>query len=530
METNTAILPEGAAKPAIFISYSRKDLAFADRLDAALKARGFAPLIDRSEIYAFEDWWERLKSLIVRADTIVFVLSPDAVVSREALKEFEFAASLNKRFAPIIFRAVADSALPDALRRLNFIFFDDDARFETSADALSDALQTDIGWIRQHTDYGEAERNWSLAGRPSGLLLRPPTLDIAEHWIASRPRGAPEPTESIRTYIAESRRGVRLAQRRWRLVQSSIYVLLLSIIGGLLGWINQAYLIEQWRWYTRERPFVSANIWPYVLQKPAEQALKPKDTFRECAAARGQDLCPAMVVVPAGSFMMGTKATTFDDLSSDEVPQHAVTIGQAFAVSKTEISFDEWDICVEYGGCEADISAAQGNRGQQPVIDVTWENAQQYVAWLSKITGRQYRLLSEAEYEYAARGGTGTTYYWGENVQLGGTAMANCNGCGSKWDNKTTAPVGSFVPNAFGLYDMVGNVHQWVEDCDHPNYFGAPANGSAWTEGSDCKSRVVRGGSWVNSTGSVRPAARNSGARDFRSPNLGFRVARTLMP
>src|SRR3984885_5432752 len=143
-------------KARIFISYSRKDMAFADRLEAALKARGFEPLIDRTEIYAFEDWWKRIQTLIGKADTIVFVLSPDAIVSDVALKEVGHAASLNKRFAPIVCRRVEDSVVPDALRRLNYIFFDDAVRFEASADQLAQALQTDIGWIRRHTQFGAA--------------------------------------------------------------------------------------------------------------------------------------------------------------------------------------------------------------------------------------------------------------------------------------------------------------------------------------------------------------------------------------
>jgi hypothetical protein len=141
---------ESEPKARIFISYSRKDIAFADRLDAALKVRGFEPLIDRTEIYAFEDWWKRLQALIEQADTIVFVLSPDAVASREALKEVEYATSLNKRFAPIVCRRVDDGATPEALRRLNFIFFDDLTTFERSTDKLAEAPQTDIGWTAFH--------------------------------------------------------------------------------------------------------------------------------------------------------------------------------------------------------------------------------------------------------------------------------------------------------------------------------------------------------------------------------------------
>jgi TIR domain len=168
------------AKTRVFISYSRKDMAFADQLEVALKARGFEVLIDREEIYAFEDWWKRIEALIGRADTVVFVLSPDAVKSDVALKEVTYAASLNKRFAPIVCKRVEDSVVPDALRRLNFIFFDDQERFNASADRLAEALQTDIGWIRRHTEFGDAAHRWVEAGRPGGMLLRPPVLDQAE--------------------------------------------------------------------------------------------------------------------------------------------------------------------------------------------------------------------------------------------------------------------------------------------------------------------------------------------------------------
>src|ERR1700730_14053557 len=198
---------EDRSKAKVFISYSRKDMAFADRLEAALKARGFEPLIDREEIYAFEDWWKRIEALLSGADTVVFVLSPDAVASETALKELTHAASLNKRFAPIVCRRVEDGTVPESLRRLNFIFFDDPARFEASADPLAQALHTDITWIRQHTAFGEAAWRWSAGGRPGGLLLRSPALEEAERWIGSRPRGAPEPTTETQRFVAESRRG-----------------------------------------------------------------------------------------------------------------------------------------------------------------------------------------------------------------------------------------------------------------------------------------------------------------------------------
>jgi tetratricopeptide (TPR) repeat protein len=238
-------------KAKIFISYSRKDMAFADRLEAALKTRGFEPLIDRTEIYAFEDWWKRIKALISRADTVVFVLSPDAIASDVALKEVAHAASLNKRFAPIVCRRVEDGAVPEPLRRLNFIFFDDPVRFEVSADLLAEALQSDIGWIRQHTEFGEAARRWAAAGRPGGLLLRSPVLEEAERWIASRPHNAPTPTEETQAFVAESRRGT--TRRRNILTGSLAAGLLIALaLAGLAYWqrgiaVEERQIAEQQR-------------------------------------------------------------------------------------------------------------------------------------------------------------------------------------------------------------------------------------------------------------------------------------------
>lgn len=194
-------------KAKVFISYSRQDLAFANRIEETLKSRGFYPLIDRSEIYAFEDWWERIKALIGSADTIAFILSPDAVASDVCAREVAYAASLNKRFAPIVYRRVPDAAVPEPLRRLNYVFFDDEAAFSTSAERLVEALSTDIQWVRKHTEWGEQARRWGVAGRPGpdGLMLRPPVLDEAEAWLKFRPGGAPDPTEETRAFIAMSR-------------------------------------------------------------------------------------------------------------------------------------------------------------------------------------------------------------------------------------------------------------------------------------------------------------------------------------
>ena len=264
-------------------------------------------------------------------------------------------------------------------------------------------------------------------------------------------------------------------------MRASVYVLLVGIIAGLVGWINQSYLKEQWKWYAIVRPYMDKQVRPYVLSPDAERALKPGNSFRECAKD-----CPEMIVVPAGEFMMGSPANEEGRYPNEDL-QHRVTIAGPFAVSKFEVTFDEWDACVAYGDCEPRVSDSGFGRGQKPVINVTWDDAQRYAAWLSKMTGKPYRLLSEAEWEYAARAGSNKRYSWGDEI---GKGNANCRACGSEWDAKQTAPVGSFAANQFGLYDMHGNVWEWVEDCYHGNYEGAPTDGSAWTAGANCSKRV----------------------------------------
>ncbi len=155
-------------------------------------------------------------------------------------------------------------------------------------------------------------------------------------------------------------------------------------------------------------------------------------------------------------------------------------------MARYEVTFEQWEACVAAGGCSHMPEDRNWGRGKRPVINVNWYSVQEYVGWLSQRTGKSYRLLSEAEWEYAARGGAGG--------QVFGEGNANCDGCGSRWDNKQTAPVGSFQPNGFGLHDMQGNVWEWTQDCWNMTYTGAPSDGSAWTSGQ-CFRRVLKGGS-----------------------------------
>ena len=387
-------------------------------------------------------------------------------------------------------------------------------------------LAEDAGLLAVLEGVKRACRDWVANNRDAAWLIHATDRLAAAERLTARPDLADHMEATDRDYLAACRKVEATAKGRRRRVQALIYLMLIGLIAGLIGWINQAYVKEEWRWASTERPFAFANIWPYVLTPQAEQGLKPKDSFRECSPEPGKDYCPEMIVVPAGSFTMGSPPTEKGH-DANEGPQHQVTIRKPFAVSKFALTFDEWDACVDFGACTAGATDLGWGRGQHPMINATWDDAKRYVAWLSRMTGKPYRLLTEAEYEYVARAGTQTAYPWGKDV---GTNNANCNGCGSRWDGAQTAPVGSFAANEFGLYDVAGNAMQWVEDCYHPNYTDAPADGSAWTRGGDCTRRIDRGGSWHDAPDYVRSAARDRGTSDRRGYDLGFRVARTLNP
>ena len=265
-----------------------------------------------------------------------------------------------------------------------------------------------------------------------------------------------------------------------------------------------------------------------VLTVAADGHDRPGTKFRDCPG------CPELVVVPSGSFRMGSPASE-EGRWDWEGPVHGVTIAEPFAVGVHEVTFGEWDACVSAGGCDGYRPIDRGwGRGNRPVIRVNWDDARAYVDWLSGETGESYRLLSESEWEYAARSGTSTARYWGES-ESGQCRYANGADASTDFDWRTgcddgysrTAPVGSFAANVFGLHDMSGNVWEWVEDCWNGSYSGAPRDGSAWESGN-CSARVLRGGSWADDPGGLRSASRGRLETGDRGSFNGFRVARTL--
>ena len=258
------------------------------------------------------------------------------------------------------------------------------------------------------------------------------------------------------------------------------------------------------------------------------------EVFRDC------DGCPEMVVVPPGRFMMGS-ADSEEGRVSREGPQHRVMIDNPFAVGVYEVTFEEWAACVREGGCRGHEAGDEGwGRGRRPVINVSWDDAWAYADWLTERTGEEYRLLSEAEWEYVARAGTETARYWGESTRQqcqyanGYDAVGHAEHAidgrdlvGCRDGHANTAPVGSYRSNAFGLYDVLGNVAEWVDDCWNEGYEGAPADGTAWYEG-DCSLRVLRGGSYGFPPRLLRSAYRFRFEAANRVNDLGFRVARTV--
>jgi formylglycine-generating enzyme required for sulfatase activity len=409
-------------------------------------------------------------------------------------------------------------------------------------------LEEDFGLLSVLDGIQRASRDWAANLKDASWLAHTGERYNAATRLLQRDDLAGNLSPTDRDYLADCQaldkatraKAKAISQFRQRMY-ASVLVLLLCVIAGLVGWINQQFLLNQAHWYLVERPFRVARFDSHGLSRERERALKPGDTFKECADAS----CPDMIVIPAGSFVMGSPEAE-PGRAVNEGPQHPVTIEKPFAVSIYKVTFEQWDVCVAYGDCRktAHVSDSSWGRGKRPVINVGFDEVQTYVAWISKMTGKPYRLLSEAEYEYAARAGSTTAYPWGSEV---GRNKAHCMGCGSRYDGGPddrgpnggqSLPVDEIAPNKFGLYGMVGNVWEWVEDCYHASYAVrtpqgtedvAPSNGAPWMTG-DCKFRVSRGGSFAFGPASVRSASRTMTVVDDGNFNLGFRLARTLAP
>jgi formylglycine-generating enzyme required for sulfatase activity len=240
--------------------------------------------------------------------------------------------------------------------------------------------------------------------------------------------------------------------------------------------------------------------------------IEPGEVFRDC------EDCPELVVVPPGDFVMGSGDTPY------EKPERTVSVSRPFAIGRNEVTFAEWDQCADEGACKFRPDDHGWGRGKRPVINVSWDDTKSFLLWLSRKTGQTYRLASEAEWEYAARAGTKTPFWWGRDV---GDGRAQCTTCAVPPPQQQTVAVRSFRPNGFGLYDTAGNAAEWVEDCWNDNYRNAPKDTTPWTKG-DCRLRVLRGGSFTSVANTIRSAARFRYDVDVRYYANGFRVVREM--
>ena len=296
-------------------------------------------------------------------------------------------------------------------------------------------------WLNEEQDFladiarlKAAHETWERAREVDEALLQGLLLNRATEWLTRYPRRFGSGSmKAVGTFIeksaaAENAKQATARRLKMRLLQMAVLISVLVLgIGAGLAWSNRNYL-------KKRTVMLVESIWSPVLAPAAERILKSGQTFKECAD------CPQMVVIEPGEFLMGSPDTE-EGRYSNEGPQHTVRISTPFAVSRFEVTFEEWDACYLLGGCALRPWDQDWGRGLRPVIFVSWSDAQEYVNWLAKRTGKAYRLLSEAEWEYAARARSSKAFSWGDHIPEG---SANCNGCGSRWDFDRTAPVNFF--------------------------------------------------------------------------------------
>lgn len=499
-----------------FISYSQRDKTYAQRLHQALegyrvpvdveatgvdaKTRKLGRFFrDDEEMGAVTDLGATLEGAIAEAEALIVVCSPHAAKSRWVNQEiihFKRTGRVDRIFAVMV-----DGEPNASAARASLECFPPALRFKLGADGGLSTQPTEPLAL----DVRKEPFNRIIARLAAGLVSTP--FDAL--WKRERRR------VRARTAMA-----------------SLVFALVATIVGAA---------IAQNLWRPELEAYLRYGRFAHSTAELA--AAEPGAIFEDCRQGSGD--CPPMVVIPDGRFLMGSASDDpeNDDFMIDvrpESPLHEVSIAR-FAVSQTEITFGDWQRCFDAGACGNEMPDRRGwfanesipwNLSDRPVINVSWEDVQKYVTWLSSVTGRDYRLLSEAEWEYAARGYTSidwphTRFSWGdedpvcEPQAINGVSFTAC-------EQFATLQVGIFRANAFGLYDMHGNVAEWIEDCSHRDYTGAPSDGSAWTSGGDCANRGVRGGGWDYNPVGLRSANRQWTISSYRSINIGFRVARTL--
>jgi formylglycine-generating enzyme required for sulfatase activity len=534
-----------------FISYASQDKAIADAACAKLEAEGIRCWIAPRDVPPGTQWAAAIVDAIDHCRAMVLIFSSSANSSKQIHREVQRAFDREVPVIPFRIENVApEKSLAYYMGPVHWL------------DALTPPLEQHVQRLVQsvkpfaHTKtFGERENE--ALGRQEAEADKRAEIDPSQRLEPPKPW---QPS-------------------RWSLLLAC--ALAVMVVGGLSVWIlasnstrfqSPRSVVPSPASTLLPAPLIppppapvqtpttpvqpaSSSIGPISVER--EQTLKPKDSFKEC------DDCPEMVVVPAGSFTMGSPNNE-KDRENNEGPQHQVTFAKPLAVGKYHITVGQFAAFVNETGYDAGSKCTtfwngkfeeqQGRswrnpgfaqRDLHPAVCLNWNDSKAYVAWLARTTGKAYRLLTEAEWEYAARArtepGSYPRYWFGndekdlcrygnvfdqtwKNVEGTKNWMAPCND-----GYAHTSPVGSFAPNAFGLYDMLGNADQWTEDCYHDNYIGAPIDGSAWTTG-DCNRRVFHGGSWIHIARYFRAAYRFGLSTTVRFDGQGLRVGRTLTP
>jgi formylglycine-generating enzyme required for sulfatase activity len=509
----------------IFISYKREEQPVARKLANALEGEGWSIWWD-PKLRAGEHFDDVIEKALNEAKCVVVLWSERSVQSQYVKDEATYALD-RKKLVPV---AIEHVNLPFRFRgvqTLNLVGWDGSKDFSEFR-RLVDDISAILGPSPTSVTATEEQRRLETEEHRKVQEAQPHEQERQRSQEARR-----KPDEANRRRIDQE---VRNPWRKYGPVVATV-ALVLVIFSFVFWWPKrqEAPVMEA---EGRKEPIKEA---PMVKPQPPKEIVAPapekkpegqKEIVTEIPDIRGvvgalkQEkpvLSPEMVVIPAGLFRMG-------DLQGvgfpNEVPVRTVRIEKPLAIGRYEVTFEEYDQFAAATGRQLPDDGGWG-RGRRPVINVSWQDAVEYAKWLSVQIGKRYRLPTEVEWEYAARAGMGTAYWWGNEMKSG---MAHCSDCGSPWDSKQPAPVGSFKPNPFGLYDTAGNVWESVEDCWHDSYRGAPANSSAWGQesGGNCDRRVMRGGSWAGDSRFLRASVRISDLAGLRGSNTGFRLAQDI--
>ncbi len=541
----------------IFISYKSERRKAAEHLATILRCHGYTVWFDYSLVKG-RDFGLQIDAKVREAKALVVLWCTKAVGSRWVAEEVDFAHDLGI-LIPV---KIEPCELPVGFRRQDYIDLSnwDGAPRSPELDKLIDALEERIGRDASfdRKALGEYEATWRRFGAPSlrSFALETPLEAVQTRSDLEPPAGNGASLLALAAQewpaVRDSRDAARLA-RFERHFAGTYYAGEAQVLREELEAEAAAQAERRARGLAeppggldalharldqiREAETEAGTVLEAEAKRRAwGERANAGTPVRTGTSMRGQPInpgsgesfwdapfAPEMVVIPAGRFLMGSK----DGEGLDgERPQHLVTIPKPFAVGRHAVTFDEWDACLAAKGTSHNPGDQGWGRGRRPVINVSWNDAKAYAAWLSKETGQLYRLLSEAEWEYCCRAGTTTAYSTGDSLTKKQAQFSE----GSAGSAGKTVEVGSFPPNAFGLHDMHGNVWEWVEDCWNGSYKDKPPallqNGGAWTAG-DCSSHVLRGGSWYDVPGSARASYRFRGRAVVRGI-IGFRLARPL--